>query len=104
MRCRIGSGHNRSLIGQGNVAEGRVLSLAPSLDRDQRRVCGPGEVFSAKDLVWLDSRDEHRNNGVGSGRGSLLGASAREENVSPDACEWDRPNRPPPAFPPVPHR
>ncbi len=27
----------------------------------QRRVCGAEEFFQPKDLVWLDSCDEHRN-------------------------------------------
>ena len=31
----------------------------------QRRVCGAGEPFQPKDLVWLDSCDKHRNEGTG---------------------------------------
>ncbi|RVG61890.1 hypothetical protein CN220_29800 [Sinorhizobium meliloti] len=31
----------------------------------QRRDCGAGESFQPKDLVWLDSCDEHRNEGGG---------------------------------------
>ncbi|EHK74725.1 hypothetical protein SM0020_27516, partial [Sinorhizobium meliloti CCNWSX0020] len=31
----------------------------------QRRVCGAAESFQPKDLVWLDSCDEHRNEGSG---------------------------------------
>ncbi|RVN37799.1 IS481 family transposase, partial [Sinorhizobium meliloti] len=34
----------------------------------QRRVCGAGESFQPTDLVWLDSCDEHRNEGGGDAR------------------------------------
>ncbi|RVL75779.1 IS481 family transposase, partial [Sinorhizobium meliloti] len=34
----------------------------------QRRVCGAEESFQPNDLVWLDSCDEHRNEGGGDAR------------------------------------
>ncbi len=48
----------------GNLSEDCNLSsvlIVLVTAMKQRRVCGAGSVLSAKDLVWLDSCDKHRN-------------------------------------------